>query len=358
MERLVVNSSLQSYTIYMEEKSRFKIPKLLKKEYSSILIITDTNVAKLYSNDIVSSFPHDKVYVVVVDAGEQTKSLDTFYYLHTKAIEYGLDRESLIIALGGGVIGDLAGFVAATFMRGIDYVQMPTTILAHDSSVGGKVAINHEKGKNLIGSFYPPILVLYDTDTLKTLPAREVRSGFAEIIKEAMLADSDLFDRLMSVSLEGLTLEALNRFIYSGLQIKIKLVEADEKETGNRKFLNLGHTLGHALEAKLGYGVLTHGEAVAIGLLFMIYVSERELGASLPTETLIKWFKKNGYINPLTLDMVDELVEIILHDKKTVNQKIQMILLRNLAGPIIQPLEAKKLKSYLQGFIVDGISKR
>jgi 3-dehydroquinate synthase len=351
MQRLSIHSSIRPYTVYIGEKIRFKLTQLLTKDYSSILIITDSNVSELYASDVVTSLPQERVFVEVVKAGENAKSLETYYHLQTKAIDYGLDRESLIIALGGGVIGDLAGFVAATFMRGIDFVQMPTTILAHDSSVGGKVAINHEKGKNLIGSFYPPVMVLYDTETLKTLPTKEVRSGFAEIIKEAMLADSEMFQKLLSVSLTDLSTEALNHYIEAGIRIKAKIVEADEKETGNRKLLNLGHTLGHALEAKLGYGELTHGEAVAVGLLFMLYVSKNELDANLPEETLRKWFDENGYSIPLRHDMADDLLELIKHDKKTVNQTIQMILLKNVAEPVIQAIEAVKLKGYLDSFI-------
>ncbi len=170
-----------------------------------------------------------------------------------------MDRQSLIIALGGGVVGDAAGFAAATFMRGVGFIQMPTTILAHDSSVGGKVAINHEQGKNLIGSFYPPDAVIYDIQTLHTLSKQEVRSGYAELVKEALLADANFFQELMSQRLSSLTNRQLAEHLTKGIRIKSTIVEQDERESSVRKFLNLGHTLGHALEAMLGYGKWTHG---------------------------------------------------------------------------------------------------
>lgn len=250
MKNIHVRSTIQSYDIVIGNHIRHHIKEHLNKNYSSILIITDSNVGKLYAQDIHDGLNQQNVFIEIVDAGEQSKNIETFYTLHTKAIEYGLDRQSLIIALGGGVIGDLAGFVAATYMRGIDFIQVPTTLLAHDSSVGGKVAINHDKGKNLIGSFYPPILVLYDTDTLQTLPPKEIRSGFAELIKEAMLSDSGLWNKLLSKPLDRITPADLEQFLEMGIKIKADIVQQDEKESGMRKFLNLGHTLGHAIEVR------------------------------------------------------------------------------------------------------------
>src|SRR5699024_1164638 len=193
MNQLQVKTSTNDYPIIIEEGIRFRLFEYLKKEYSSIFIVTDDIVAPLYLEDIVNNIKltQKNVHYHIIPSGEISKGIDMYYTLQTKMLEANLDRHSLIIALGGGVVGDLAGFVAATYMRGIDYVQMPTTILAHDSSVGGKVAINHELGKNMIGSFYPPVAVLYDVETIKTLPEHEVRSGFAELVKEAFIADTD-----------------------------------------------------------------------------------------------------------------------------------------------------------------------
>src|SRR5690625_947633 len=169
MKELQITTSTHSYSVYIGHKLRDRLNDFIDKDYSSILIVTDENVAALYLDDIISALKEKTIYYKIINSREASKNMENFYMIQTYAIENRLDRRSLIIALGGGVVGDLAGFVAATFMRGIDYIQIPTTILAHDSSVGGKVAINHELGKNLIGSFYPPQAVIYDVHTLQTL---------------------------------------------------------------------------------------------------------------------------------------------------------------------------------------------
>src|SRR5690625_1320774 len=268
MTSILVKASSHEYPIAIGENIRFELLERMPKTYTTIMIITDESVAKLYLNDIKSNFKTEHVVEAIIPVGEKSKSMKQYEILQTIAIENGLDRHSLIIALGGGVVGDLAGFVAATFLRGIDYIQIPTTILAHDSSVGGKVAINHELGKNLIGSFYPPQAVIYDVNTLQTLSESEVRSGYAELIKEALIADQHFFQVLINTNLKEISTSQLQDHLYVGIKIKADIVEADEKEAGDRMFINLGHTLAHALEAELGYGELAHGDAVALGLLF------------------------------------------------------------------------------------------
>ncbi|MEN2766182.1 3-dehydroquinate synthase [Ornithinibacillus xuwenensis] len=357
MKIVNVDSNIKPYRILLGNGIRYDISDYLQPQYSSILLISDTNVADLYADDIMQGLQgYDSVYLEVVHAGEQSKSVDIYYELLTKAIELGLDRHSLIIALGGGVIGDLAGFVAATYMRGIDYIQVPTTILAHDSSVGGKVAINHEQGKNLIGSFYPPSLVLFDTATLATLPTKEIRSGYAELIKEALIADEEWFEKLLSEPLARLNRDSLTEYLKKGIEIKARIIEKDEKELGIRKHLNLGHTLGHALETKLGYGVMTHGEAVAVGLLFAMHVSEAEFKINLPKEKLSRWLEENNYSFNLSIEMIDELIDLMKRDKKVIKQDIQMILLQNLGEPVIHSMDVTKMKDYLATFIAQ-ISK-
>src|SRR5690625_191966 len=268
MKTLTVKSSTNEYNVYIGQQIRHQLTDYLSDHYTAILIITDESVAKLYLDDILNNFSNNHVYQTTIKAGEASKNIHTYHQLQTDALSYGLDRQSLIIALGGGVVGDLAGFVAATFMRGIDYVQIPTTILAHDSSVAGKVAINHDLGKNLIGSFYPPTAVIYDVETLASLPVREIRSGVAEIVKEGLIADPELFEHLIAIDLEHLDMEKLSEYLLKGIHVKANIVERDERESGERKYLNLGHTLAHAIEAEYKYGQITHGEAVAIGLLF------------------------------------------------------------------------------------------
>ena len=200
--------------------------------------------------------------------------------VNLKALDFKLDRHSLILALGGGAVGDLSGFVAATFMRGIPFIQIPTTILAHDSAVGGKVAINHPAGKNMIGAFYQPEAVVYDIDFLKSLPEHEIRSGFAEVIKHGLIQDPSFYhwlkENILSIDMM-ISDENLIHFLSRGVEIKSAIVEEDEKETGIRAYLNFGHTLGHAIEAELGYGKLTHGEAVVIGMLYALQLSEKYL---------------------------------------------------------------------------------
>lgn len=351
VNEIVVNSTTHAYKIYIGENIRFNLKQYLSKEYSSIMVVTDDLVAKLYVSDIIGNFKKERIFHEIIPAGEQSKSIANYYNLQTKAIKNELDRKSLIIALGGGVVGDLAGFVAATYMRGIDYIQIPTTILAHDSSVGGKVAINHELGKNLIGSFYSPLAVIYDVNTLQTLGESEVRSGYAELVKEALIADKTFFNMLMETNLSDLSSEQLVEQLRAGIKIKAAIVESDEKEAGIRKYLNLGHTLGHALEAELGYGVLTHGEAVAIGLLFALRVSEQTFSIELPYEPLLNWLQKNGY--PLNLPPVkrEALIDKMKSDKKSTNKTVQMVLLENISEPIVMEINDTDLHQYLKSFI-------
>lgn len=351
MDDILINSNSHAYPIYIGENIRDDISHYFTKQYSSILIISDEKVADLYLNDLTKVLTQCTVYKAIIPAGEQSKSAEIFYELHTKAIEFKLDRESLIIALGGGVVGDLAGFVAATYMRGIDYIQVPTTILAHDSSVGGKVAINHELGKNLIGSFYPPQMVLYDVQTLQTLTNGEIRSGYAELVKEALIADEAFFQTLLKINLNTIDNTQLVDHLQKGIKIKATIVEEDEKETGVRKYLNLGHTLGHALEAELGYGAITHGEAVAIGLLFTLYVSENSFSSKLPSESLLKWLQQNDYPLQLPYLNVDSLLEKMKSDKKVVNSNIQMVLLKAIAEPCVMEIDYDDLYRHLQSFL-------
>ncbi|HEX6593464.1 MAG TPA: 3-dehydroquinate synthase [Bacillota bacterium] len=350
MEEIIVQSSFGPYPIYIGENIRFQLNTFLTKNYSAVLIISDDKVAPLYIDDVRNQL-NCEVYVEVIPEGESSKNIETYYELQTKAIQYGLDRESVIIALGGGVVGDLAGFVASTFMRGIDFIQMPTTILAHDSSVGGKVAINHELGKNLIGSFYSPKMVIYDVNTLETLSSREVRSGYAELMKEALISDRAFFETLLQTNLHTIKVHQLIKHLNKGILIKKDIVEQDEKESGKRKFLNLGHTLAHALEAELGYGKITHGEAVAIGLLFTFYVSEQTYGVKLPTEPLLQWLQKNNY--PLQINNVEaeKLLLKMKSDKKATHDHIQMVLLQQVEQPIAVTINDDTLHGYIATFL-------
>lgn len=352
MVQLEVKTSVNSYPIYIEENIRHEINRYLSKNYSAILIVTDQHVAELYLNDVKESLKARQcVFHTIIQNGEQSKSIETFYQLHTAAIEYGLDRQSLIIALGGGVVGDLAGFVASSFMRGIDFIQVPTTILAHDSSVGGKVAINHELGKNLIGSFYPPQAVIYDSQTLPTLPAKEIRSGYAELVKEALIADEKFFDSIMQIKLNDVANDTLKEHILAGIKIKKHFVQSDEKENGIRAYLNFGHTLGHALESEAGYGTLTHGEAIAIGMLFAVELSNTIFSIKLPYEKLLQWLHRNEFPVLLKEMDIDSLISRMKSDKKVVDGHVKMVLLKDIGIPVTVELSDEELQRYLQLFI-------
>lgn len=350
MEQLRVVTSTHPYLISIDEQIRFRLKEFLTKHYTTIFIITDDQVAPLYLDDVLTSLQDKHVIHTVLPSGEATKSIEYYYQLQTIAMENYLDRQSLIIALGGGVIGDLAGFVAATFMRGIDYIQLPTTILSHDSSVGGKVAINHELGKNMIGCFYPPNAVVYDVETIQTLPEREIRSGYAELVKEAFISDEVFLKRIFSKSLTDVSINELKKHLYQGIKIKANIVEADEKEANVRKYLNFGHTLAHAMEAILGFGRITHGEAVAIGMLFALHISERIYNKNLLYDELLTWLKMNDY--PLSfyeLD-IDSLIRLMKLDKKATNQEVQMVLLEDIGEPIVRTVDETALHAYLQTF--------
>ncbi|RLL48210.1 3-dehydroquinate synthase [Oceanobacillus piezotolerans] len=357
MKEILIQSSSHAYKVIIGERLRFELKNYLKKQYSSILIITDEKVGSLYLSDIRDTLSNENVFETIIPVGEQSKNIEEYYRLHTFALSNGLDRNSLIIALGGGVVGDLAGFVAATFMRGIDYIQVPTTILAHDSSVGGKVAINHELGKNMIGSFYPPTAVFYDVDTLSSLSDQEIRSGYAEIVKEALIQDSAMFHSLMNTNLSEMSSKKLQHYISFGIHVKAQIVENDEKEMGARKYLNLGHTLGHALEANLGYGALTHGEAVAIGLLFALHISEDISKKDLGFHTLYQWMDKNNY--PLSIDKWDSeaIIQTMRSDKKTTNHQIQMVLLEDIGNPIVRVMKDEEIRNYLNTFYRKLVTK-
>ena len=300
------------------------------------LLITDTNVGPLYGahvRSVLESAGLDAAYVEI-KAGESAKCLAVAETLYTKAIEAGLDRKSPIFALGGGVVGDLAGFIAATYMRGVPFVQIPTSLLAQvDSSVGGKVAVNHVLGKNLIGSFYQPKAVFMDLAMLKTLPQREIYTGLGEIVKYGIICDAAFFGYLESNQKDVLALapEAATHIIARSCEIKADVVAKDECESGLRRILNFGHTIAHAIEKETGYTRYNHGEAVAIGMIGAAHIS-RDMGL-VPMEEVSRM---RALIEALHLPTkaegctVDAMYADIFHDKKTVNGKVAWILMEGI----------------------------
>lgn len=288
---------------------------------SPLLIVADDNTAPRYLKILENSLREQGYTTVasIVKAGETSKSLKVYEQVITTALEAGLNRSSAVIALGGGVVGDLAGFVAASFMRGIKFIQVPTTILAHDSSVGGKVGINHPLAKNMIGAFHQPELVLYDVDTLLTLPPREVSAGLSEMLKHGLIWDEAFAYWCLEHAEELLALQpdALEYGLGQGCAVKAAVVSQDEREEGLRAILNLGHTIGHAIEAIAGYGEFLHGEAISIGMVGSALLGVR-LGAdpslAVETRSMLKALKLPTVL-PKHLD-TEQLLAAMMHDKK------------------------------------------
>lgn len=304
------------------------------------LLVTDTHVGPLYGKQVQQLLTEAglEAALVQITAGESSKNLTVANDLFTRAIELGLDRKSPVFALGGGVVGDLAGFVAATYMRGVPFVQLPTSLLAQvDSSVGGKVAVNHELGKNLIGAFYQPQAVFMELNYMKTLPQREIYTGLGEIIKYGIIYDADFFAFLEKNREQVLALEpeALVHMIARSCEIKAAVVSEDEKEAGLRRILNFGHTIAHAIEKETGYVRYNHGEAVATGMVGAAYIS-RELGLIGEAEYNRVREMIARYSLPLQAAgvTVDAMYSDIFHDKKTVGGKVTWVLMEKI-GQVI-----------------------
>lgn len=345
MRELVVDLGARSYPIRIGPGLLSRVGAHLKARGvgtdRSLFVVTDEHVGPLYLERVRRALEGAgyRVAHVTVPAGERAKSLAVYARVIEAMIRAELDRKSVVLALGGGAVGDLAGFAAATFMRGVDYVQLPTTILAHDSSVGGKTGINHPLGKNLIGAFHQPLLVLYDTDTLKTLPPREVRSGLAEVVKHAAIGERAFFDWLLvqADAVAAGDADALGEALYRGCRVKAQVVARDERETSLRAILNFGHTVGHALEALDGYAGLTHGEAVAVGMVAAAALSER-LGVAVepvaePIRALLERFGLPTQV-PARFDPA-RVLEAMRRDKKRQDGKLVMVLLAAIGQPVV-----------------------
>jgi 3-dehydroquinate synthase len=356
METIQIHTESKNYNVFVGEGVRKELSSFLTNHFEGltrILIITDETVAKLHLEKLLVELKSWEPVIFTAPSGEKAKTFDVYYAALSAALENRLDRRSVILSFGGGAVGDLSGFVAASFMRGIPFIQIPTTILAHDSAVGGKVAINHPLGKNMIGAFHQPEAVFYDLYFLKTLPAHEIRSGFAEVIKHALIDDSNFFDWLKEnvENLEALPMELLSESLIKGIKIKGKIVGQDERETGIRAYLNLGHTLGHAIESEMGYGNFTHGEAVMVGMVFSIKLSKELLGLSFNLEVFIKWIEGLGYQSKLPGELSNEnLINKMKQDKKSVRDSIRFVLLEQLGQPILKEVSEAILFEQLKSF--------
>ncbi len=323
--------------------------------FSSIVLLTNTTLASLYPQILerMQGYVQVPFHVVVVADGEDYKTLATYEFILYKLLNLDLDRSSLFISFGGGVIGDLGGFVAATFLRGIRFVQMPTSLLAMvDASVGGKVAVNMPQGKNLIGVFYPPNAVVTDLSLLRLLPEREFASGMAEVVKHAMIRDESYLQLLENniVGIMGKEPSILIEMVSRSIAIKADVVESDEKELGERAILNFGHTIAHALEARQNYLGLRHGEAVAIGMISALLLSMDSFPLELESvERIVRLL--DGFHLPIWSPTLieDELLPLMLLDKKKEKGIVKFVLLEKIGKASFgHEVEEAKLRSILQ----------
>jgi 3-dehydroquinate synthase len=303
------------------------------------VLISNTVVAPLYADRVKSALHDRRIIEVILPDGEQHKTLNTASRVFDVLIANRIGRDAVLLALGGGVIGDLVGFAAACYQRGIAFVQMPTTLLAHvDSSVGGKTAVNHPGGKNMIGAFHQPQAVIADTESLRTLPDRELRAGLAEVIKYGLICDAPFFGWI-EANIDALLArspEALEKAIYRSCQIKAEIVGRDEREQGERAILNLGHTFGHAIESATGYVEWLHGEAVGTGLLMAADMSARmgALDASI-VERLRSLLLRIGVPVQAPRIGAARAFDYMRVDKKVQAGRVRLILLEGLGKAVV-----------------------
>ena len=316
------------------------ISALERLEPESVAVVTDTNLEKYYPGKISEILQPTGIRVeeCVLPDGERYKNLETLNRIFDFLMDKQANRKTLLVAFGGGVIGDMAGFAAATFMRGIPMIQVPTTLLAQvDSSVGGKTAVNHPKGKNTIGVFKQPRHVTIDIELLQTLPSRELRAGYFELVKHALAHEPELFEFLRPHVLEPLDHGFMEEAVYRSCRVKGRIVEEDETESGLRATLNFGHTLGHLIETHTGYTRYLHGEAVGTGMLFAAFLSFRE--GHLEESS---WKEIRDYLLPLLVPVKmnqltrEDFRDLLLHDKKVRRRAVNFILQRRIGECFIQ----------------------
>jgi len=348
MQILDVNLSKHSYPIYIG----FNILNnaLVTKHIigKQVAIITNTTVADLYLNKLKNILSDFEVTEAILPDGESYKNWQTLHTIFDVLLKNKCERSVTIIALGGGVVGDMAGFAASCYLRGVNFIQVPTTLLSQvDSSVGGKTGVNHPLGKNMLGSFYQPQAVIIDIDTLNTLPKREISAGLAEVIKYGLIADANFFDWLRSnidllLNLEQKTLiYAINH----SCSLKAQIVGEDERETGIRAILNLGHTFGHAIETYQGYGVWLHGEAVAVGMVMAL-----QMGVFLSKISNSDFLKVVDLLTRASLPVIppanmtaEIFMQYMSQDKKISNGKLRLVLLEKIGSAYMSDNYAKEL---------------
>ena len=342
MQTLHVELGRRSYPIHIGQDLLSQAPLLLPHlKRKQVAVVTNTTVAPLYLEKLLSALALQGVTVlpIVLPDGEQYKNAETLNHIYDALLANRCERSTTLIALGGGVIGDITGYAAATYLRGVPFIQIPTTLLSQvDSSVGGKTGINHPLGKNMIGAFYQPQLVLADTATLNTLPDRELSAGLAEIIKYGLIRDAKFLNWLEAnmARLLAREPEALAYAIRHSCENKAEVVTADERESGERALLNLGHTFGHAIENGMGYGVWLHGEAVAAGSMLAAHLSRR-LGwlTEADVSRIERIFNAANLPTVAPALGVERYLELMGLDKKVADGKIRLVLLQAIGQALI-----------------------
>lgn len=352
--KLTVNLPTKAYDLLIEKEALNQVGSWVKSlwEPQKIVIITDQTVEALYGKKVKESIEQTgfEVFMFAITPGESSKSLLEAEKLYHFLAEHEMTRKDGIVVLGGGVVGDLGGFVASTYMRGLHFLQIPTTLLAQvDSSIGGKTAVNTEIAKNLVGTFAQPDGVLIDPNTLLTLEKRRIREGLSEVVKSAAIADIKLWNLLDSIENEEDALNYSEEIIHACCQIKARVVEEDERDTGIRLILNYGHTIGHAIEQTCGYGVVTHGEAVAIGMSQITKNAEKLGTMSEDIYPKLTAMLQKFHL-PIHLDNWQEnlLYNALTHDKKTQGNAIRIILLEKIGKAKIETIELSEMKQYLR----------
>jgi len=322
----------------------------------NVLVVTNETIAPLYLNRLKNSLQTKRITEVILPDGEHTKSLLTLNLIFDALVANRMNRDAAVVALGGGVVGDMAGFAAACYQRGIDYIQIPTTLLAQvDSSVGGKTAVNHPDGKNLIGAFHQPRAVIADISVLSTLSDRELRAGIAEVIKYGLIYDATFFAWLESNIVKILSRDviALKHAIKRSCEIKAEVVGIDEREQGLRAILNFGHTFGHAIENALGYGEWLHGEAVAAGMVIAAAMSQK-MGwiSAIDLQRTIHLIHSSGL--PIKAPRIGaaKALELMGMDKKVLSGQLRLVLLKKIGEAVVtSDYSADVLQStLLEGF--------
>lgn len=347
-----MKTNTKTYPIFFERDIINVTGKILKKFYSGrkVGIVTDSNVNRLHGERLINSLEKERfeAFVIEVNPGEESKSLKTFENICTFLLKYGITRGDIILNMGGGVVGDLGGFAASVLLRGIRYVQIPTTLIAQvDSSIGGKVGINLDEGKNLIGSFYQPEGVIIDPEFLSTLDDRYFADGMGEVIKYACIKDMELF-KLLEKKEKALTTHGLDTLIEKCCKIKSQIVEVDERDTQERMLLNFGHTLGHAIEKYYNYSKYSHGEAVALGMLHIVKKGEA-MGLTLPgTYQKLKRLIEI-YNLPQEFPQMDKnrVKNIVMLDKKGIAEEMNIILIRDIGNGFIHKIKRDEIDYWL-----------